>query len=73
MNLLRVRAHQFKTSNSAIVFKAKHPEGFYKDKINFDDLYKYLSATDKLQANNEDFEWLLGLIDIVLKTNKDKK
>jgi hypothetical protein len=68
MRKLNTKYHQFKNTKEAVVFEMEHSEGVYKNKIDFERLYKYLAVTRKLSSTKEDFQWLSGLVDILYKT-----
>lgn len=69
MAKLRLKHHTFKNTIPAIEFKQNMNTGVFRDKIDYERLYKYVSCFD-IKPTKETFEFLQGIIYILcLKHN----
>lgn len=65
---LRIRTHRFKNTGSAKVFQKQLSDLYPENTIDFDNLYKFLAVTGKLNSNKEDLTWLSELTQILVPT-----
>lgn len=68
MNNIRVGYTNFIKTRHVMAFKQRFSHPIFEGKIDFERLFKYLSATTKIRSNEEDMKWLAGLLTIVLRT-----
>ncbi|MFK7780371.1 MAG: hypothetical protein QM490_04430, partial [Candidatus Gracilibacteria bacterium] len=71
MATIRSHHHQFKNTKEVKKFTDEFSNGIYENKFDMDILIRYIAASDKFKADEEDMETLGDILKIVLKPQYD--